>query len=146
MDSAPDSQESTQAGKDDFNVLMKLAKPLPQPAFVVTNRQWNRIKQSVKDVRSTESQWLSVASALLSAGIAFGISAVSLWQLGNSGSWIFISFCALAAAGLMTAIVCFFAFKGSKGQRQRDIESVIAYMDDIEANYTDEPTERQSTP
>ena len=121
--------------------------PVLQTGFLVSSREWNRIKQLVKAIRSEESHLLSSTYALMSAGIAFGISAASnLWQLGNAGNWIFISFCALAAAGLMSAIVCFFAFKGSKGQRQRDVESVIAYMDDIEANYTDEPTERQSTP
>ena len=120
--------------------------PIPQRGFTVSFREWHRIKQSVKDIRSTESQWLSAAYALLSAGIAFVIAAISLWQLGNADNWIFIAFCALAVAGLMSAMLCIFGFRGSRDGRQKDIDSVITYMDDIMANYTDESADRQPTP
>ena len=115
--------------------------PIPQRGFTVSFREWHRIKQSVKAIRSSESQWLSAAYAMLSAGIAVGIAAVSLWQLGNADSWIFIAFCALAVAGLASAISCIFGFRGSRGRRQKNIDAVITYMDDIEAHYGDEQTE-----
>ena len=119
--------------------------PVPQLGFTVSLREWNRIKQSVKDIRSTESQWLSGTYACLSAGIAFSIAAVSLLQLDSASNWMFIAFCALGATGILSALVCLIAFRGSRGQQQRDIDSLIAYMNDIEANYTNGQDEQPRT-
>ena len=118
---------------------------VPQLGFTVSFREWNRIKQSVKAIRSTESQWLSGTYACLSAGIAFTIAAVSLLQLDSASNWMFIAFCALGAAGLLSALVCLIAFRGSRRQKQRDIDSVIGFMNDIEANYTNGQDEQPRT-
>ena len=119
---------------------------IPPPGFEVSFREWNRIKQSVKAIRSSESQWLTGLSAFSSIAIAFLIGAVSLWHLENANSWIFIAFCVIASISFGLACGCGIAYWEKRKQRQRDIDTVIAYMDDIAANYVDESDERQSTP
>ena len=115
--------------------------PVPQLGFTVSFREWSRIKKSAKGIRSNESQWLSGVYALSSAAIAFLIGAVSLWHLENANSWIFTAFCVLAGIGFGFACGCGIAYWG-RGQRQSDIKSVIGYMNDIEANYTNDQSEQ----
>ena len=111
-----------------------VAARIQQPSFVVTRQEWNRIKERVRNIRSRESHWLSALSVLSSMGVSFLISAVSL-VLEGVATWVTIGFAVATAIGVSGAIVCWFAYKESRGRREYYIKIVIEDMDAIERLY-----------
>ena len=108
--------------------------PVQQQGFIVTRQQWNRIKERVRNIRSSESQWLSASYALVSMGVSFLIG-VAFLALEGVATWVMIGFSVAAAVGFSGAIVCYIAYRESRGRRQDDIKVVIEDMDDIERLY-----------
>ena len=109
--------------------------PVQQQGFIVTRQQWNRIKERVRNIRSSESQWLSASYALVSIGVSFLIGALSLSQLEGVAIWVTVGFWMAVAVGIGGAVACWFAYRESSGRREDDINIVIEDMDAIERLY-----------
>ncbi len=127
-------EPSDRGGGSEYFTSVAVADPVQQQGFVVTRQQWNRIKERVRNIRSRESHWLSALSVLSSMCVSFLISAVSL-VLEGVATWVTIGFSVAAAVGFTGAIVCYIAYRESRGRREDDINIVIEDMDAIERLY-----------
>ena len=135
MNKPPVGGEPSDRGGSEYFTSIAVADRIQQPGFVVTRQEWNRIKERVRNIRSSESQWLSASYALLSIGISFLIDALSLAQLEGVASWATIGFHMVSAVGFTGAIACWFAYRESKAYREYYIKIVLEDMDDIERLY-----------
>ena len=127
--------EPSDRGGSEYFTSIAVADRIQQPGFVVTRQEWNRIKERVRNIRSRESNWLSALYALLSIGVSFLIGALSLAQLEGVALLVTVGFWMAVAIGIGGAIVCYIAYRESRGRRQDDIKVVIEYMNDIERLY-----------
>lgn len=126
--------EPSDRGGSEYFTSVAVADPVQQQGFVVTRQQWNRIKERVRNIRSRESHWLSALSVLSSMGVSFLIGVVFL-ALEGVATWVTIGFAVATAIGFSGAIVCWFAYKESRGSREYYIKIVIEDMNDIERLY-----------
>ena len=126
--------EPSDRGGSEYFTSIAVADRVQQPGFVVTRQEWNRIKERVRNIRSSESQWLSASYALVSMCVSFLIGVVFL-ALEGVATWVVIGFSVAAAVGFSGAIACWFAYRESRGRRQDDIKVVIEDMDAIERLY-----------
>lgn len=126
--------EPSDRGGSEYFTSIAVADRIQQPGFVVTRQEWNRIKERVRNIRSRESNWLSALYALLSIGASFLIGVVFL-ALEGVATWVTIGFSVATAVGFTGAIVCYIAYRESRGRRQDDIKVVIEDMDAIDRLY-----------
>ena len=134
MNKPPVGGEPSDRGGSEYFTSIAVADRVQQPGFVVTRQEWNRIKERVRNIRSSESQWLSASYALVSMGVSFLIG-VAFLALEGVATWVMIGFSVAAAVGFSGAIACWFAYRESRGRREDDINIVIEDMDDIERLY-----------
>ncbi len=126
--------EPSDRGGSEYFTSIAVADRVQQPGFVVTRQEWNRIKERVRNIRSSESQWLSASYALVSMGVSFLIG-VAFLALEGVATWVVIGFSVAAAVGFTGAVACYIAYLENSGRREDDINIVIEDMDAIERLY-----------
>ena len=112
--------------------------PYNQRGFVITFREWHRLRERFTGFQTEESQWLSGASGCLSASVAFGAGSVSLEQVAGVSFWVLVSFYALTCVGLFGAVLCLFAYRQTRGRRENDVRVILEFMDDIESMFEEQ--------
>ena len=133
MNKPPAGGEPRDRGRREY-FPVEFETPVQQQGFIVTRQQWNRIKERVRNIRSSESQWLSASYALVSMGVSFLIG-VAFLVLEGVATWVMIGFSVAAAVGFTGAVACYIAYIENRGRRQDDIKVVIEDMDAIERLY-----------
>ena len=132
MNSPSEGSDDTESQVQELNIGLDIQSPVRQPAFPVTEQQWNHLKEQICRIRPSESLWFSASLALLTLGISLTISAT---QLGSVEDWIRTTFWTAAAAGFVGAVVCGIAYWENRKRRIDDIQAVLNYMKNIEQTY-----------
>lgn len=115
MNKPPAGGEPRDRGRREY-FPVEFETPVQQQGFIVTRQQWNRIKERVRKIRSSESHWLSALYALLSIGVSFLIG-VAFLALEGVATWVMTGFSVAAAVGFTGAVACWFAYRESRGRR-----------------------------
>lgn len=128
-------RETLDRGERKYSTSVEIADPNQQQGFVVTRQQWNRVKERVRNIRSSENKWSSAFSTLLVIGGSFLIEAQPLAHPNDVASWVTTGFYMASAMSFGGSIACWFAYRESKGHREHYTKIVIEDMDDIERLY-----------
>ena len=116
----------------EISVPLKVATPVSQSAFPVTELQWNQLKDQIKKIRCGESRWFTTSLAFLTFSVSFFISII---LPTSTDVWVDVVLWVGTGAGLLGALLCFIFYKASSKQRIDDIQTVLNHMDDIRRTY-----------
>lgn len=132
MNRPSESDEAPRNPEFEISVPLKVAAPVKQSAFPVTEQQWSQLREQVERIRPTESIWYQLCSIGATVAVSFGIGT---WQLWSISEWARIVFLLVTVVGLTLAIAFgIFAWQTSK-QRKDDIEAALDHMDQIKNSY-----------
>ena len=132
-ESRPDESDSA-----ELNITTRLAVRVPatQQAFLITDSDWNRLKDSVSSIRSVESLWFTAAFSCLTLGVSFLVGLIALEQQSTVAFGFRASFLALTSAGFVASLLCFIAYWIERRRRKKQAAAAISYMNQIETNLT----------
>ena len=118
----------------DVNYRLAVRLPPRQQALLITDADWNRLKDSVASIRSIESYWFTIASSFLTLGASFLVGLLALEQQNNVAFGFRASFLTLTAVGLVASMICFIAYWMDRRRRKNDVATTLQYMNQIETN------------
>ena len=127
-----ESDEAPRNPEFEISVPLKVATPVSQSAFPVTEQQWNQLKGQIEKIRSSENLWFTASLAFLTFSISF---LISIFLPGSVENWVMIVLSTGAGIGLVGSILCFIFYKADRSKRMNDIESVLKFMDEIRQTY-----------
>lgn len=114
----------------DYTLAVRV--PRRQPAYVVTVADWNRIKEAIRSIHSTESIWLTAMWSCFSFGVSFIVGLLALERQAGAASGLRASFLAITVAGFVAGIVCFAGYIESRRRRRGQAAVAVRYMEEIE--------------
>ena len=122
----------------ELNIDTRLAVRVPptQQAFLITDADWNRIKDSISSIRSIESLWFTAAFSCLTFGVSFLVGLIALEQQSAVAFGFRASFLALTTGGFVASLICFIAYGIERRRRKEQAATAIMYMNQIETNLT----------
>ena len=128
----PTPEEPSQIRVD---VTYGLLVPPPQEAYLVPANEWNRIKESIRNIRPRESPWFTAMWAFFSFSVSFLAGLLALEQQTNVAFGLLVLFYTTTAATGVAGIFCFFGHRESRGRHRDDVAVPIRYMEEIEEHY-----------
>ena len=81
----------------DVNYRLAVRVPSGQPALIITEAEWNHIKELVTSIRSLESHWFTAVWSFLTLGVSFLVGILVLEQQNTVAFGFRASFLALTS-------------------------------------------------
>lgn len=128
-------RETQDRGGREYFVSVEVADQVRQKGIIVTHPQWNRIKERVRNIPSSENKWRSAFSTLLVMGVSFLIEALRLEHPNGVASWVTAGFYMASLMSFGGAIACWFSYREIKAHREYCTKILLEDMDDIERLY-----------